>query len=358
MNFWRFLVIFVVFCGNSYAKKVKVLKLSPLEVARGGFADLAEGLLPAVVNISTTRQKSQDFNFSFLEGAPKNRIFGELKEKMNGDLAPQKRETSSIGSGFLVSDEGFIATNYHVIEGADKISVGLHDGRKFAAKIVGFDEKTDLALLKIKGENFDFVVFGNSNEARIGDWVLVIGNPYGLGSSVSAGIVSANNRSVNRIDNFIQTDAAINKGNSGGPMFNMAGEVIGVSTSLFSPSGGSVGIGFANPSSVVRFVIDQLMENGEVIRGWIGVSVRDDKDKVVVIEVIEGSPAQKAGVMQGDVILRFDGREIAQMNDLPKIVVDSVVGEEYELVILRDGEEIELKVKVGKLGQEEFDGEA
>ena len=257
---------------------------------------------------------------NLLADLPKAAILDDFRNKLENQLKNQKKKISSIGSGFIISKDGLIVTNNHVIEESSEIIVNLNDGSKYKAKIIGVDKKTDLALLKISADkDLKFVKFGDSTKARIGDWIIVIGNPYGLGGSVSVGIVSARSRDINngQVDDFIQTDAAINKGNSGGPLFNSRGEVIGISTAIFSPSGGNVGIGFATPSATAAQIIKQLKEQGEVTRGWLGVSVQDISEEIAqsmqmegvkgvfVVEVTKDGPADKAGILPADVITKF-----------------------------------------------------
>lgn len=325
-----------------------------------GYADVVDKLLPAVVNISALQpKKTQDFDLSFLDDMPQSQSIQDLKESLQ--KIPSSPEISSVGSGFIISKDGFIVTNNHVIEGMKEVLVNLEDGSKHKARLIGADTKTDLALLKIDAKKeFSFVKFGDSAKSRIGDIIIVVGNPYSLGGSVSTGIVSSNKRTINQIEGFIQTDAAINKGSSGGPMFNLKGEVIGVSSSLFSPSGGSVGIGFGAPSAIVKPIIDQLKDHGEVIRGWIGVSVQDVTEEVAqsismpnnkgafVIEVTKNSPAEIAGIQQTDIITKFGDLEIIDMKTLPKIVSQSPVDKVFSVTILRQGKSKILQIKIAR----------
>jgi len=329
------------------------------------FADLAERLLPIVVNISTTQ---------LLEGAPEGDafedLFREFFERRGGDdmpsIPPQRRQ-SSLGSGFIIGPEGYIVTNHHVVEGADEITIRLHDNTALQAEIIGSDDKTDLALLKVEnGAPLPAAVWGDSDRARVGDWVLAVGNPFGLGGTVTAGIISARQRDINAgpYDDFLQTDASINRGNSGGPTFNMDGEVIGVNTAIFSPSGGSIGIGFAIPSSMARGIIDSLREFGEVRRGWLGVHIQTlteelaeglrlpDANGALVASVVANSPADTAGIQQGDVILEFDGRAVSEMRRLPRMVAETPIGRTVEVTVWRRGERQKVEVDLGLLNEE------
>ena len=305
-------------------------------VTVGSFADSVEDLLPTVVAISitTTPSASQEF-----------------------------------GSGFLISKDGLIVTNNHVIDEASEISVALNTGEKYKAKILSIDKKTDIALLKINAaKELKFAKFGDSNKARVGDWVIVAGNPYGLGLSVSTGIISAKGRNLKngQIDEFIQTDAAINNGNSGGPMFNLKGEIIGISTSILSPSGGNVGIGFAIPSSIAAQIVNQLKDKGEVVRGWIGVSVQDVSDEIAetmkiekskgafVTEITKDGPADQAGILPTDIIVKIDDAEILEMKMLPKIISKYRIGKTAKLTLLRQGKVKSVSVKVAKMKDDEI----
>ena len=283
-----------------------------------------------------------------------------------GPGEPSPRRVESLGSGFVISADGYVVTNNHVIENADEITVNFVDGSSLVATLIGTDPKTDIALLKVEPqEGLPFVPFGDSEKARVGDWVLAIGNPFGLGGSVSAGIISAFNRDINAgpYDDFIQTDAAINRGNSGGPLFNVEGEVIGVNTAIISQTGLSIGIGFSVPSNLVEKVVAQLKEFGTTRRGWLGVKIQQIDDEMaealgmdramgaLVTEVVPGGPAEDAGIEMGDVILTFDGREVPEMRDLPLMVADTDVGAEVPVTVLRDGDEVGMMVAIGLLDE-------
>jgi serine protease Do len=328
------------------------------------FAELADRLSPAVVNITTTTrvpEVADGLDPIIPEGSPFEDLFRDFLERQPG--APRRQQRSNaLGSGFIISPDGYIVTNNHVIESADQISVELYGGGELEAEIVGRDPRTDIALLKVESEaDLPFVQFGDSDAVRVGDWVLAIGNPLGQGFSVSAGIVSARNRMLQgSYDDFIQTDAAINRGNSGGPLFDMKGEVVGVNTAILSPNGGSIGIGFAMSASVVSRVIEQLRDFGETRRGWLGVRIQNlDPDMAdalglasaegaVVTDVPEG-PALEAGMKAGDVVLRFNGEPIEDTRELVRIVADTPVGNTVQVVVFRDGAEVTLDVKIGLL---------
>jgi serine protease Do len=328
--------------------------------APDSFADLAESLLPAVVNVSTTQElRADDLSQQELE-----QFFKDFFDRRNRGDAP--RRATSLGSGFVIDSSGYIVTNNHVIEGADQITVKLHDDTELEAKVVGIDTKTDLALLKVEPKTpLVAARWGDSDKTRIGDWVLAIGNPFGLGGSVTAGIVSARQRDINAgpYDEFIQTDASINRGNSGGPMFNMDGEVIGINTAIFSPSGGSVGIGFAIPSNLARNVIEQLQSYGHARRGWLGVRIQSVSPELaeglrlpnakgaLIANVTAGGPADAAGIRQGDVILEFNGHPIDEMRKLPRIVAETPIDKEVEVVLWRQGAKKTVTVKVGELDE-------
>jgi len=333
------------------------------------FADLAEDLLPKVVNVSTTTtiQGREGPAFPQLPpGSPFEDFFKEFFDRQH----PQQRErhATSLGSGFIVSADGYVVTNNHVIEGADEITVILHNDERLDAKLIGRDPRTDIALLKVEtNEPLPYVKFGDSTASRVGDWVIAIGNPFGLGGTVTAGIISARGRDINSgpYDDFIQTDASINRGNSGGPMFNIDGEVIGINTAIYSPSGGSVGIGFAIPSRVAKGVIDQLIEHGQVRRGWLGVHIQQVSDEIagtlglekaegaLIANIVKDGPAGKSDLKVGDVIIEFDGERIEEMRELPRVVAETEVGKEVEVLVWRDGEEAKATVVLGELPDEE-----
>ncbi len=326
------------------------------------FADLAESVSPAVVNITTSTLVTSDLDRQIPqlpEGAPFQDFFNDFFNR-DGQTPPRPRQSQSLGSGFVISPDGFIVTNNHVIEGADEISIEFFSGLTLTAQLIGTDPATDIALLKVDhSEALQHVAFGDSEAARVGDWVLAVGNPLGQGFSVSAGIISARGRALQgNYDDYLQTDAAINRGNSGGPLFNMNGEVIGVNTAILSPTGGSIGIGFAMSSNVAKRVIEQLREFGTTRRGWLGVRIQDVTADVaealglaeargaLVTEVMEG-PAREAGVLSGDVILRFDGGPVADTRDLVRRVADAGVGRAVDVVVFRDGSEEVVAVTLG-----------
>ena len=323
------------------------------------FADLAEKLMPSVVNISTTQTivtNVNPFPFQFPPGSPFEDMFKEFS-------TPQKRKASALGSGFIIDAKGIIVTNNHVIQGADDILIRVEGDKEYKAKIIGADPLSDIAVLEIQSKDqFVAVKFGDSDKARIGDWVIAIGNPFGLGGTVTSGIVSARNRSLglSRYEDYIQTDASINVGNSGGPLFDMNGDVIGINTAILGQSG-SIGIGFSIPSNSAKKVIDQLIEFGETKRGWLGVRIQqvtkeiadveklDEPRGALVASVAENSPSDKAGVKAGDIILEFDGTNIKEMTELPKIVAQTKVGKTVEVKIWRNKKELTKKIILGRL---------
>ena len=323
------------------------------------FADLAERLMPSVVNISTTQTVVTNVNpfpFEFPPGSPFEDMFKEFG-------TPQKRKASALGSGFIIDATGIVITNNHVIKGAEDIIVRVDGDKEYKAKVLGSDPLSDVAVLKIESkEKFIPVKFGNSDKARIGDWVIAIGNPFGLGGTVTSGIISARNRDIglSRYEDFIQTDASINVGNSGGPLFDMNGDVIGINTAILGKSG-SIGIGFAIPSNSAKKVIEQLIEFGETKRGWLGIRIQivtkeiadveklDKPRGALVASVAKNSPSDKAGIKAGDIILEFNGVLINKMNELPKIVAQANVGETVEVKVWRNEKEISKKIKLGRL---------
>ena len=324
------------------------------------FADLAEKLMPSVVNISTTQtvvERSNPFpNFQFPPGSP----FGDMFKEFG---TPQERQSSALGSGFIIDEEGIVVTNNHVIEGAEDIIVQVNGEKKFKAKVIGADPLSDIAVLKIESkEKFLPVKFGDSDKARIGDWVIAIGNPFGLGGTVTSGIISARNRSIglSRYEDYIQTDASINSGNSGGPLFDMNGDVIGINTAILGRSG-NVGIGFSIPSNSAKIVIDQLIKFGETKRGWLGVRIQDVTKEIAEVEKLDeprgalvasvapNSPSEKAGVKSGDIILEFNGEKIEQMKELPMIVARTEVGKKVKVKIWRNKKEITKTITLGRL---------
>nr|WP_254695512.1 Do family serine endopeptidase [Oceanicola sp. D3] len=333
----------------------------------GSFADLAEQISPSVVNIttSTTVSRRTGPTPQVPEGSPFEDFFRDFLDREGNPDRP--RRSSALGSGFVISEDGYIVTNNHVIEGADQITIEFFSGKELDAEVVGTDANTDIALLKVEPEEaLPFVPFGDSNTARVGDWVIAMGNPLGQGFSVSAGIVSARNRALSgTYDDYIQTDAAINRGNSGGPLFNMDGQVIGVNTAILSPNGGSIGIGFSMASNVVTKVVAQLKEYGETRRGWLGVRIQDVTPDVaeaigltpakgaLVTDVPEG-PAMEAGMKSGDVIISFDGQEVEDVRGLVRRVGNTEVGKTVRMVVFRDGKTETLKVTLGR--REEAEG--
>ena len=338
-------------------------------------ADLAERLLPAVVEISVQSKEEANGGPAMQlpelpDDSPFKDFFDDFLKKRKGqqgqgqEQAPQDRTVNSMGSGFVVDASGLIVTNNHVVEGAETIEVHFQDSTILKAELVGRDPKTDIAVIRVKSDKpLPTVNFGDSDVLRVGEWVMAIGNPFGLGGSVSLGIVSARNRDINAgpYDDYIQTDAAINKGNSGGPLFNMNGDVVGINTAIFSPSGGSVGIGFSVPANTAKGVVAQLEKYGETRRGWFGVKIQSVTDDIaesmamgkargaLIADVTKTGPAEKSGIEPGDVVIEFNGRPINEMKDLPKIVAETEVGSKVPVKVFRKGKEIELMAEVGRL---------
>ena len=334
------------------------------------FANLVERLLPAVVNISTTQTVSNSGGVEMPqlpEGSPFEEFFKEFFERNRPEQ--RQRKATSLGSGFIIDAAGYVITNNHVIQDSDEITVLLQDNTRLPATLVGRDPKTDLAVLKVDpgAIKLPIVDFGDSDASRVGDWIVAIGNPFGLGGTVTAGIISARGRDINSgpYDDFLQTDASINRGNSGGPMFNLDGKVIGINTAIYSPSGGSIGIGFAIPATTAKPVIDQLIKFGEVKRGWLGVHIQGVTEEIaeslglneatgaLVASVMKDGPAEKSGIEAGDVVLEFNGRKVEDMRRLPRIVAETQVGVPVDVVLWRDNQRKTLKVVVGELSKGE-----
>ena len=354
--------------------------------ARGpdGIADIAEKVIDAVVNISTSQNVEAKAGSGGGErqttpqlppGSPFEEFFDDFFKNRRGGPGGgskgsemQPRKTNSLGSGFIIDTSGVVVTNNHVIADADEINVIMNDGTKIKAELVGVDKKTDIAVLKFKPvKPLVAVKFGESDKLRLGEWVIAIGNPFSLGGSVTAGIVSARNRDISQgpYDSYIQTDASINRGNSGGPLFNLEGEVVGVNTLIISPTGGSIGLGFAVPSKTVIGVVDQLRQFGELRRGWLGVRIQQVTDEIaeslnikpargaLVAGIDDKGPAKPAGIEPGDVVVKFDGKEVKDPKDLSRVVADTAVGKEVEVVVIRKGAEETKKVKLGRLEDSE-----
>ncbi len=353
MNFKYFKIFLIVIVLTNFTL------VDSAKTAPNSFADLAERLMPSVVNISTSQTvttNSNPFPFQFPPGSPFEDMFKDFG-------TPQERQAYALGSGFIIDEKGIVITNNHVIQGAEDILVRVNGDEEFKAKIIGKDPLSDIAVLQIEADQkFIPVKFGDSDKSRIGDWVIAIGNPFGLGGTVTSGIISARNRSIGlaRYEDFIQTDASINQGNSGGPLFNMDGDVIGINTAILGQSG-SIGIGFAIPSNSAVKVINQLIEFGETKRGWLGVRIQivtkeiaeaeklDKPRGALIVSVAENSPSDKGGILAGDIILEFDGKLINEMKELPLIVAQTEVGKTVNVKIWRNKRELIKKIKLGRL---------
>ena len=347
--------LFVLFIFFYFISNIQVRAKNP----PASFADLAEKLMPSVVNISTTqtiKTQTNPFPFQFPPGSPFEEMFKEFQK-------PTERKATSLGSGFIINKNGTVVTNNHVIANADDIIVRVNN-KEYEAKVLGADPYSDVAVLKIESpKSFKTVEFGNSDKARVGDWVVAIGNPFGLGGTVTSGIISARNRDINltRYDDFIQTDASINQGNSGGPLFNMDGDVIGINTAIISPTGTSSGIGFAIPSNAASTIIDQLIKYGETKRGWLGVRIQQVTKEIAVAAglneprgafiggVSEDGPAKKAGIKTGDIILEFNGEKINTMRNLPRVVANTKPNKKVSVKIWRDKKLITKRLTLGRM---------
>jgi serine protease Do len=368
--------------GSAGAATSPAATSTPPASVRGpqNIADVAEKVIDAVVNVSTSEKvdpRVGEVPPDLPPGSPMEKFFEDFfkhhREQGGDDAGNEPRRVNSLGSGFIIDQSGLVVTNNHVIDGADEIHVILNDGTKLKAELAGKDSKSDLALLRVHTDKpLKSVKFGDSDKLRLGEWVVAIGNPFSLGGTVTAGIISARHRDINSgpYDNYIQTDAPINRGNSGGPLFNLNGEVIGINTAIISPSGGSIGIGFAIPSNSALPVIDQLRKYGEARRGWLGVRIQEVTDEIaeslsvspprgaLVAGVDPSGPAKPAGIEPGDVVVSFDGHMVKEMRDLPRIVADTPVGKQVDVVVIRKGKQETHKVTVGRLKDDEKVAEA
>ena len=359
--------------GYGFSTAVKVsdvtanaaTQISETQMVPANFSELAEKVRPGVVNIQVVKTvKNAGFAFPRSFGNPFGDFFGPFSDE-NHQRSPEQQ---GVGSGFVISSDGYILTNNHVVDGADRIKIKLADGKEYEGKVVGRDPKTDLAVLKAEGaSNLHSLKLGDSDALKVGNWVVAIGSPFGLEETVTAGIVSAKGRVIGSgpYDNFIQTDASINPGNSGGPLLNMAGEVVGINTAIFSESGGNVGIGFAIPVNMAKEIAPQLREKGHVTRGWLGVGIQrltpelaksfglKEEKGALVSQVVQGGPADKAGIERGDVIVEFDGKKIADANELPRIVALTPVGKTVDVKVLRGGKAVDREVKIAEMDRKE-----
>jgi serine protease Do len=350
MNFLRNFSIYIIVL-------ISTAQASYSFTGPNSFSDLAERLSPSVVNISTTGTVKTNQN-----SQPSLEDFFNFPFNVPRQQQPSERTVQSLGSGFVISEDGYIVTNNHVVENATDITATFTDGLKLEAVLIATDKETDLALLKVEPEKrLPALSFGDSDSAKVGNWVMAIGNPYGLGGTVTAGIVSARGRMLGgRYDNFIQTDASINRGNSGGPLFDLDGNVIGVNTAIISPSGGSIGIGFAIPSNLAKNIIDQLQTNGEIERAWLGVRIQEVSDEIaqsvglektygaLVQGLTQDSPALKDGIQEGDIIIEFNGQEVESVKTLPRLVAGAEIGRPAKVLVWRNEREVMLNVNLGK----------
>ena len=370
----RLFAVLILALSFAYAHPASARSPIPAS-APDSFADVVENLLPAVVNISSTQKQEEMLDMpdmpEFPEGSPFEEFFEQFQNRRGSRSFPMMPE-ASLGSGFVIdAEKGLIITNNHVVRDAEEVRVTFQDDETLEAEVIGRDEKTDIAVLQVKTDKpLTAVKFGDSDVLRVGDWIVAIGNPFGLGGTVTAGIVSARARDINAgpYDDFIQTDASINRGNSGGPMFNLNGEVIGINTAIFSPSGGSVGIGFSIPSALAKPIIDQLIEFGRTRRGWLGVRIQvvteeiaeslglDEARGALVASVTPGGPAEKAGLEMGDIILEFAEQKVQEMRELPRMVAESKIEEDVGVTYWRDGKKHSVKVAVGELEKAEDEG--
>jgi len=369
---WFFVSLIWDMPARAFAEAEEILSVAKDSGGFPSFVDVVKKEKPAVVNISTTKviHKKGLGRSPFAPNDRFREFFGDdFLNKFFRSMPQREYKTQSLGSGFIIDEKGYILTNNHVVENADEIIVKLSDEREFKAEVVGRDPKTDIALIKIKGhDHLPVVNIGDSDKIQVGEWVLAIGNPFGVGQTVTAGIVSATGREIGSgpYDDFIQTDASINPGNSGGPLFNTRGEVIGINAAIYTPSGGNVGIGFSIPINMAKRIIPQLKDKGSVTRGWLGVSLQQITKELaesfklpsaeggLVGSVVKGSPAEKAGIKRGDVIIEFDGKKISKMRSLPSIVAMTPIGQKVKIKVIRDGKVKTLKAKIEEMKESEI----
>ncbi|MBW1763566.1 MAG: DegQ family serine endoprotease [Deltaproteobacteria bacterium] len=363
---WALLCVLIGFIAASLTTPVSADIDTVIKGTPGSFSDLVDKASPSVVNISTV-EIIQTRGYQHFSPFGPNDPFRDFFDRFYGDQKERKYRRTSLGTGFIIDKEGYILTNNHVVERADEIKVTLSDKREYDAEITGRDPKTDLALIKIKPDDDELIslALGDSGQLDVGDWVIAIGNPYGLGNTVTAGIVSAKYRQIgaSSYENYIQTDASINPGNSGGPLLDTEGKVVGINTAIFSENGGSIGIGFAIPVNMAKDLLPQL-KKGKVVRGWLGVMIQSitselseklnlkDTKGALVADVVEDGPAEKAGIQRGDVIVGFDKNDINKADDLPYTVAKTPVGKDVEVVVIRNGKRKTIDVELGELEEE------